>query len=70
MAERFSFDAVAVQLGVAYGLLAGTAAGLLTGNLGYWMTLGTLSGGAIACGFNDAPSDHHPYVNHDPYDEE
>lgn len=52
MAERYNFDALAVQQGVAFGLLGGTAAGLLTDNLGYWMTLGALTGFTLAFGRN------------------
>lgn len=60
MAERYSFDAIALQQGVAFGLLGGTAAGLIAGNLAYWMTLGSLTGFAIACGTHGTQTDDDP----------
>lgn len=46
--EKKHVDAIAVQLGVAYGLSGGTAIGLLVNNLPYWMTLGCIIGVSIA----------------------
>lgn len=48
MAERHQFDARAFQLGVAFGAAAGVAAWTLFGNLGYWLSFGILTGGAVA----------------------